>query len=349
MATLRADAGLPRTRLPLEKLDENGISKKQGAGVKRAPFSDLSNVAGARVGKVDKVEKVEQAAQAAPPRTSLGSFASVDDDWVAALLPIDQLDVKDPQAVAEYAGEIHEYLKEREGFARVGDYMSQQDDLTEKMRGILVDWLVEVHWKFKLSGETLFGTVHLLDTFLSRKQVKRVKLQLVGVTCMLLAAKHEEIYPPEIKDFVHVTDRAYSREDILEQEVTVLNALHFELTHPSPLQFLTRFIKLMGFISAEHQALAQYALELSLVHYKAVRHLPSHSAAASLLLANKVLKVTPAWKPEMVEATGFTEAQIKSCAKEMCALLQEAEKGSLQAVRKKFSSAAFSRVAKMVA
>merc|ERR1740117_1355643 len=159
MATLRADAGLPRTRLPLEKLDENGISKKQGAGVKRAPFSDLSNVAGARVGKVDKVEK---APVESPPltqssaRTSLGSFASIDDDWVALLPAIDQQDVSDPQAVAEYAHEIYQYLKEREGFGRVGDYMSQQDDLTEKMRGILVDWLVEVHWKFKLSGETLF-------------------------------------------------------------------------------------------------------------------------------------------------------------------------------------------------
>merc|ERR1719287_70227 len=137
--------------------------------------------------------------------------------------------------------------------------MTQQEDLTEKMRAILVDWLVEVHWKFKLTSETLFATVHLLDTFLSRKQVKRVKLQLVGVTCMLLAAKHEEIYPPEIKDFVHVTDRAYSREDILEQEVSILNTLQFQLTSPSPLQFLNRFLKLMGPVSSEHQYLAQYA------------------------------------------------------------------------------------------
>merc|ERR1712216_578606 len=104
----------------------------------------------------------------------------------------------------------------REVCARVGDYMAQQEDLTEKMRAIL------------------------LDTYLSRKQVKRQKLQLVGVTCMLLAAKHEEIYPPEIKDFVHVTDRAYSREEILEMEVTVLNTLQFQLTTPTPRQFLSR-------------------------------------------------------------------------------------------------------------
>lgn len=353
MATLRADS---RVRRPLEKLDENGISKKVD-GVKRAPFSDLSNVA--RAGKgIEKPAPAES-----PPltqssaRTSGASFGSAHsaatelDDWVMDLPEADRVDAHDPQAVAEYARDIYRYLKEREVVARVGDYMSQQEDLTEKMRAILVDWLVEVHWKFKLTEETLFATVHLLDTFLSRKQVKRVKLQLVGVTCMLLAAKHEEIYPPEIKDFVHVTDRAYSRDDILEQEVGILNTLHFELTHPSPLQFLSRFLKLQpgGRISGEHQALAEYALELSLVHYKSIRHAPSHSAAASLLLANKVLKVTPAWPPALILATGFTETQIKSCAKEMCALLQEAEKASLQAVRKKFSHPQFHRVAKMVA
>jgi len=115
------------------------------------------------------------------------------------------------------------------------------------------------------------------------------------------------------------------------------------------MQFLTRYLKLMGFVSAEHQSLAQYALELSLVNYKSIRHTPSHAAAASLLLANKVLKVSPAWPASLVQTTGFSEQQIKSCAKEMCSLLQEAEKASLQAVRKKFSSTSFNRVAKMVA
>jgi cyclin B len=245
--------------------------------------------------------------------------------------------------------DIFAYLKEREAVGRVGDYMTQQEDLTEKMRAILVDWLVEVHWKFKLSNETLFATVHLLDTFLSRKQVKRAKLQLIGVTCMLLAAKHEEIYPPEIKDFVHVTDRAYSREDILDMEVGILNTLHFELTSPSPLQFLRRYIKLMGKHSPEHASLAEYSLELSMVNYRSIRHAPSHMAAAALLLSNKVLKISPAWPPALIVATNYTEQQIKSCAKELCALLQQAEKANLQAVRKKFSHAQYHKVAKMVA
>lgn len=333
--------------------DENAQKLKPAKPMTRAAFADLTNTSNATLGKAEKVERPVSG------RTSGGSFQSaresvastqgVTDDWVMDLHEKDQADVDNPQAVAEYAADIFVYLKEREQVGRVGDYMTQQEDLTEKMRAILVDWLVEVHWKFKLQQETLSLTVHLLDTYLSKKQVKRQKLQLVGVTCMLLAAKHEEIYPPEIKDFVHVTDRAYTRQEILDMEVTVLNTIGFQLTHPSGRQFLMRYVKLMGAQSVEHAALAEYSLELSLVNYRSMRYAPSHLGAASLLLANKILKVSPAWPQSLVDATGFAEATIKSCAKEMCSMLQQAEKNSLQAVRKKYSHATFHRVAKMVA
>ncbi len=55
-----------------------------------------------------------------------------------------------------------------------------QADINEKMRAILVDWLVEVHLKFKLMPETLFLTVNLIDRFLEAKPVTRRNLQLVG-------------------------------------------------------------------------------------------------------------------------------------------------------------------------
>lgn len=88
--------------------------------------------------------------------------------------------------------------------------------MNESMRAILVDWLVEVHAKFKLLPETLFLTVNIIDRFLTIvKPIKRAKLQLVGVTALLIATKYEEIYPPTIKDLVYITDNAYSKEEIL--------------------------------------------------------------------------------------------------------------------------------------
>jgi len=328
---------------------------KQPEERKRAVFSDLTNIAGggnskdlglpSKPGKiVVKKAPVEEEARPVPAPAPVASW-----DVAASLGVIDAPDVDKVQAVAEYASDIYAYLREREVVLQVKeDYMKTQTDVTEKMRMILVDWLVEVHWKFKLTPETLFLTIHLLDRYLSLASVKRTKLQLVGVTCMLLASKHEEIYPPEIKDFVHVTDKAYSKQEILDQEVATLNILNFQITNPSPIPFLQRMVKMQD-CTPEHVSLAQYLLELTLCHYRSIRHPASHLAASALFLANKIMKVSPAWSEALQTGTGYSESQIKGCAKEMCALLQAAEKASLQAVRKKFSQSQFHRVAKMVA
>ena len=93
--------------------------------------------------------------------------------------------------------------------------MRQQAHINEKMRAILIDWLVEVHLKFQLMPETLYLTVNLIDRFLEKETIARNKLQLVGVTAMFIASKYEEIYAPECRDFVYISDKAYTRDEIL--------------------------------------------------------------------------------------------------------------------------------------
>ena len=80
--------------------------------------------------------------------------------------------------------------------------MTAQSDITPKMRGILIDWLVDVALKFKLLPQCLFMAVNLLDRFLSKTQTSRNHLQLAGITCLMISAKFEEIYPPLLKDYV---------------------------------------------------------------------------------------------------------------------------------------------------
>ena len=94
--------------------------------------------------------------------------------------------------------------------------MTKQFDINEKMRAILIDWLIEVHDKFDLIGETLFLTVNLIDRFLSQKTVVRKKLQLVGLVSMLLACKYEEVSVPVVGDLILISDKAYSRKEVLE-------------------------------------------------------------------------------------------------------------------------------------
>jgi len=113
------------------------------------------------------------------------------------------------------------------------------------MRAILVDWMVDVHLKFKLLSETLFLTVNLIDRYLSIKQIQRSRLQLVGVAAMLISTKYEEIYPPTVKDFVYITDNAYSKEEILTMEFDILQTLDFDIQQTSSYRFLERYTKVM--------------------------------------------------------------------------------------------------------
>ena len=92
--------------------------------------------------------------------------------------------------------------------------MRKQRDISYGMRAILVDWLVEVAEEYRLHSQTLYAAVAYIDRFLSEMSVQRGKLQLVGVTCMLLAAKFEEIYPPAIDEFVYITDNTYTRDQV---------------------------------------------------------------------------------------------------------------------------------------
>ena len=121
--------------------------------------------------------------------------------------------------------------------------MSKQTDINEKMRAILIDWLVEVHLKFKLMPETLYLTVNVLDRFLTVKDVHRSRLQLVGCASMLVAAKYEEIYAPEVRDFVYISDKAFTRDDVLAMESEIINTLAFNFTVPTTYHFLNRFFK----------------------------------------------------------------------------------------------------------
>ena len=114
---------------------------------------------------------------------------------------IDERDKDDPLCVTGYVQDMYGHFRSKEATTPV--YMDNQPYINERMRSILIDWLVEVHMKFKLFPETLYLTINIIDRYLAKAEVKRAKLQLVGVTALLIASKYEEIYPPELKkDFV---------------------------------------------------------------------------------------------------------------------------------------------------
>jgi len=281
--------------------------------------------------------------------STCGSASSTNAAWLVETDDDAAMEDDDPQSVAEYTVDIFKGLSNIEA-ARLPRpaYMDSQADLNRRMRGILVDWLVGVQTKYKLKTETLFLSVSLIDRYLEVQQVPRKRLQLCGVTAMLIAAKFEEIYPPEVRDFVYITDNAYTKDDILNTEVAMLTRLQFALCTPTSCHFLDRYTRLNG-CTEQHRFMMQYLLELTLVDYRMIRYSPSQLAAAAVLLSNKLLKQKPAWPAAMVSETQFSEAGIKGCARDMCSVLEDArdESNQLKAVRRKFSQRKFCEVAKL--
>ncbi|XP_061643501.1 cyclin-A2 [Phyllopteryx taeniolatus] len=244
----------------------------------------------------------------------------------------------DVTEVPEYAAEIHTYLREMEVKCQPrSGYMRKQPDITSSMRAILVDWLVEVGEEYKLQSETLYLAVNYIDRFLSSMSVLRGKLQLVGTAAMLLASKFEEIYPPEVSEFVYITDDTYTKKQVLRMEQLVLKVLSFDLAAPTINQFLTQYF-LHHAASKQVESLAMYLGELSLVDSDPfLKYRPSQTAAAAYILANSTI-TGASWPKSLVEKTGYTLSQLRPCVEDLHRVYLNAPQHAQQSVREKYKT-----------
>ncbi|XP_059442042.1 cyclin-A3-2-like [Corylus avellana] len=134
---------------------------------------------------------------------------------------------------AYHAFDNYEYLRKIEMEPKrrpLPDYLEKvQEGVTAYMRGILVDWLVEIAVARKLLPHTLHLSISYVDRFLSLNAVNKQKLQLLGVSSMLIASKYEEISPPKVKDFCEISNNILTKKEVVEMEVDILNSLKFEM------------------------------------------------------------------------------------------------------------------------
>ena len=312
------------------------MSKPSGARKFGVDLTSNQNQANMMAGKAG------QMASKSHGHTTSTSTSAVSNGSAVRVENIDAVDRGNPQCVADYAHEIHQYFRHAEtNHMAPANYMELQRTINVKMRSILIDWLVEVHLKFKLMPETLYLTINLIDRYLARQPCARRKLQLVGVTCMLLASKYEEIYFPEVRDFVYITDKAYSREEILQMEGVVLNALKFDLTVATPLVFLKRFLKAAK-ADSKVSNLAHFFTERMLQEYSMLNFTASTIAASAVSMALRV-NHRPSWTPTLQHYANYSEQELGNCISKMSRVVLNAPKHSLQAVRKKYSSTKFGK------
>ena len=94
------------------------------------------------------------------------------------------------------------------------------------MRAYLIDWLAEIHYKFKMWSETLYIAVGIIDRYLAlTPNFKQQNLQCLGLTALHIAGKYEEIYPPELKTILKSTEHAIAKSEVIDMENKILFAL----------------------------------------------------------------------------------------------------------------------------
>ncbi|KAL7692735.1 putative cyclin [Plasmopara halstedii] len=265
---------------------------------------------------------------------------------------IDLEDKNNPAACWQYAEDITKFHLETEKKRKPSSsYMARQSDINSKMRAILVDWLVDVHYKYGLLPQTLHIAVHLIDYFLEKNlSVGRQRLQLVGVTAMFIASKYEEIFPPEAEDFVKITDSAYTREEVFQMEAKMLATIGFRVTFPTAFQFMKRFIKASRTCDDRVEHFAHYVIDRTLQEYKLMKYLPSTIAASAVYVARTQMRDTPAWSSTLEYHSSYSERSLTPCVDDLMEMLWNAHNGvgklaKLTAARRKFSKERFLAVA----
>ena len=268
------------------------------------------------------------------------------------VLNIDQDDASDPQSVTDYIDDIYEYMRQLEKQYTIGKVRLISDDMVA-MRAVLIDWLIEVHLQFKFLQETLYLTINILDRFLHAKapKIRKKMLQLVGVTAMFLASKYEEMYPPEITDFVYVTDNTYSTSQIRTMEILMLTTLEFNTSPPLLINFLRRYSK-AGQVEVKVHILAKYVLESSLLDYNLSTMYPSLLAAGALAYALRATSKKPMaelWDSTLAFYTRVDIATVTNLVAKISVMMSrnacKPVDAKLQSVRRKFSHWSYERMA----
>ena len=236
-------------------------------------------------------------------------------------------------------------LKENNLLVDPNYLFNTQKSINQKMRAILIDWIVDVHKKYRLKPETLYLTVNIIDRFLSKQNVTTLKLQLVGVVSFLIASKYEDIHPPLVKELADITDGAYVPSQLLSMENQILSCLNFDLFYPTQWHFLECYKKKLN-LNGIIFYFAWYLMELGLIDFNLINYKGSVIASTVVMISMKKFKVYEA--KEFEKVTGYKEKDLENCIKEIKYIwINNKNEKNLSAVKRKFSHSKFFEASKI--
>ena len=244
---------------------------------------------------------------------------------------------------AEYINDIYSNLLSDEKNLKVKPnfgYMEQvQTDIDQNMRGILIDWLYDIHDKCHYKDETLYQMIWIIDTYLSMVQVPRTKLQLVGAAALLISCKEHEITFLKLHEIAFLTANAYTTEEIAKMENTILKKLSFNIIAPAPLDFYNIISKAFKFDKKQY-LLGKYFLETYLICYESVKYPASVvgvSCAYIVMKFFKFINYNELYSKDFINSSN-PQKSIKDAAREICFIMKGIDSSRLSAVKNKYST-----------
>ena len=146
---------------------------------------------------------------------------------------------------AEYGDAIMDYTKKLEcDFLTNNSLMRHK--ITPALRARMIDWMIEVLTNFKCDDQTFFLAVSLMDRyFKSKPETREISdLHIIGVTCMFIASKYEDIYPLKMK-MVHekIAHQKLAIEDIKTLELDILKTVNYMIPAPTVLDFMRVYLQ----------------------------------------------------------------------------------------------------------
>lgn len=252
-----------------------------------------------------------------------------------SMIPVSRLEpIKEEIKVEEYYYELYEhFLKNEIKYLPCDDFMKKQRDVTYQMRGTLIDWIIEVHLKFELCTETLYLCINIMDRFLSLKEISRSKYQLLGITSLWISSKYEEVYLPELSEFIDICANAYSKEEFIKMERLLLETLEFNLTVCTNITFLNEYFHYFKDLNIQYSC--YYLSELSFLEPKLLSLKPSLLSSCFLFLSLKFFKNLEFWSEDLKKLTGYSFYQLNDTVNIILNLLKN--NSNWKSIFKKYS------------
>lgn len=225
---------------------------------------------------------------------------------------------------------------------------SLQQNITSKMFSVLLDWLIDVNEKFKCSMEVLYLTHQIICRYLTKvANVKRSKLQLIGVTAFFMSTKYEEIYPPEIKELVYVTDKAYTKDEIIAMEWQMLSLFDFNLLYTPTIYTFSGYF---SFFCCHDRYLATcvcYLQEMSLLYTNFLQFSMSKIVVSAIVIARAFCK-RHIIKKEITFCSGYVLEDLYDCIKTFYTIFSDKTKLKISdeknAVQRKYQNSKYQNV-----